>query len=97
MNVRFVGNGPIVVGHKAIYPQETLEIGLGSLETLRHQYGQDAFVELSAPEQPVVDVEPSPVIAVDADAFSICHPAMDGRSRTKPHLRRYHPREGNSL
>ena len=37
---------------------------------LRHQYGQDAFVELSAPEQPVVDVEPSPVIAVDADAVA---------------------------
>jgi len=70
MNVQFVGNGPIVVGHKAIYPQETLEIGLGSLEMLRHQYGQDAFVELSAPEQPVVDVEPSPVIAVDADAVA---------------------------
>lgn len=68
MNVRFVGNGPIVVGHKAIYPQETLEIGLGSLETLRHQYG-NVFVNLDpVVETPVEPEATSDPVGVEAEA-----------------------------
>lgn len=66
MNVRFVGNGPIVVGHKAIYPQETLEINLGSLETLRHQYG-NVFVSLDpVVETPVVPESTGDPVAATA-------------------------------
>lgn len=81
MNVRFVGNGPIVVGHKAIYPQETLEINLGSLETLRHQYG-NVFVNLDpVVETPVEPEATSDLVGVVAEAPMVDTPSMGKKKK----------------
>lgn len=57
MRVCYVGKTEIIIGGLMVLPNEVIEVGPHSLETLRHQYGQDAFVV----QEGAVVAEPDPV------------------------------------
>lgn len=66
MRVCYVGKSKIIIGGLMVLPNEVIEVGPHSLETLKHQYGQEAFVVqegavVAEPEPEPLKPEPEPV------------------------------------